>query len=143
MIETPAPTHRTPAQIRRRRALHNAAAGHTAVVLYVCTHDDRVTPADAVAALRRYAIARDWLIAEVILDYSNLETPLDGREQWTIVRQTITDRRAEGVVTVQGHIGDDSTPERDTLLQWLADQGAFLSIAHIASGTPRPERASA
>jgi hypothetical protein len=143
MIETPAHSHRTPAQARRRRALHNAAAGHTAVVLYVSTNDARIKPADAVPALRRYAVARDWQIAEVILDGSPLATPLDKREQWTIVRQTITDRRAEGVVTVQGHVGDESTPAHSALLQWLANQGAFLSVAQLAPRTPRPEGAPA
>lgn len=143
MIETPAHTHRTPDQTRRRRALHNAAAGHTAVVLYVCTQDDRIPPADVVTTLRRYAIARDWQVAEVIFDGSPLSKPLDEREQWTNVRQTITDRRAEGVVTLQGHVGDDSAPERDALLQWLAEQGAFLSVAHLVPGKPWPERTTA
>lgn len=140
MIETPAHTHRTPAEVRRRRALHNAAAGHTTVVLYACTEDEHTTPVKAVAALRTYAAARDWDVAEIILDGSHLATPLDRREQWIAVRDAITDRRAEGVVTLQGHAYDAAAPMPEALTQWLAEHGAFIAVAHVAPRAPQAER---
>ncbi|MFF1400928.1 hypothetical protein ACFVZD_45320 [Streptomyces sp. NPDC058287] len=132
MIETPAKTPRTPGQTRRRRALQNAAAGRPTVVLYTCIEDDRTTAAKAVETLRRFAIARDWEVSEIILDSSPLLTPLKDREQWTAALDAINERRAEGIVVVQGHICDTKTATRAALVKWLAEQGAFIAVALLA-----------
>jgi hypothetical protein len=131
---------RTPGDTLRRRALHNAAAGHTRVVLYVCTTDKRATPLDIVAALRLYSEARDWEVAEVVLDAEPLSTPLDRREQWAAVRQRVTEQLAEGVVTLQGHACDTDESARAAQALWLGERGAFLSIVPTGRPAQEPER---
>lgn len=125
MAETPT---RTPGQTRRRRALIKAAAGRTTVVIYACSTDPRTSGAAVVTALRRYATARDWDIAEVIVDPSPMGTPLYEREQWTAVRDAIADGRAEGIVALRGHTCIADTNTHAELMDWLAQHAGFLSV---------------
>lgn len=141
MIDTPAQT-RTPEQSRRRRVIHDAAAGRTTVGLYICTADPHTTVAKAIEVLSRYADARDWEAVEIILDTAPLTQPLDSRDAWIGVRESITARHIEGVVALEGHTCDTETPTREPLLQWLAARGAFLSVVKL-SASDRTERTPA
>lgn len=142
MTETPATTKRTPAQARRLRTLTNAANWRTPVVLYVCTTDPQTPAINAVRELRRHAGAREWEVADVILETSPLATPLGLREKWVAVRNAITEKRAEGIVALQGHACEAGTEAYARLLDWLAQHAAFLSVAEVAS-RDRTERTPA
>lgn len=141
MIETPAQPSRTPGQTRRRKALHNAAAGRTAVVLYVCAKDPAATAAQVVEKLSRYSDARDWEVVEIVLDTSSLSTPLADREQWQAACDVIDTRRAEGIVALQSHAGDASA--RAELTQWFAEHGAFLAAVEFSLRDRSGERMTA
>ncbi len=122
--------------------MQDAAAGRTAVTLYVCTTDPRMSTARIVASLTCYAAARDWQVIKVLLDESPLDQPLREREGWTGVCSAITDGRAEGVVTLDGHTGEAITRDRNTIMQWFAEHAAFLSVVDLVQ-IARLERTSA
>lgn len=122
---------RTQAQRRLRRSIANAAAGRTAVVLYASTAGSDIPARDVLSELRRYADAREWQIAEEVLDDSPLTLPLKQRAAWRRVRDLITSGHAEGVIAPTAHARDDVPEERAALDEWLADRGAFLSLATV------------
>ncbi|AQW55311.1 hypothetical protein ACIQPP_05685 [Streptomyces violaceusniger] len=142
MIDTSTTSKRTPAQSRRRRALYNASNWRTTVVLYACTTDPRTTSTKALEVLLRYAAAREWEVAEAILDPSPLTTPIFEREHWATVRDAITERRAEGIVALRGHACEAGTATHAELSDWLAQRAAFLSVAEVTS-RDRAERTPA
>lgn len=131
---------RTPAQKRRRQGLESAAGGRTTVVLYACVEGPDATATTAFSELRRFANAREWLIAGEILDTAPLATPLDERPMWHSVREVISAGRAEGIVAAPNHTCDDVEGVRAELLDWLAEHAAFLATAHSDVRGSRTER---
>ncbi|WP_157839069.1 hypothetical protein [Streptomyces flavidovirens] len=121
---------RTRAQERRQQALANAAIGRTAVVLYACDEGSRADATAALAGLRRFANAREWVIVDEILDSAPLATPLDDRPMWHSVREAISAGLAEGIVAPPNHTCDDVEGGRAELFDWLAEHAAFLTTAH-------------
>ncbi|MFE9659864.1 hypothetical protein [Streptomyces sp. NPDC005955] len=112
---------RTQAQHRRRRALHSAAAGRTTVVLYFSLRDSACDARSATAALRAYVFARDWDVTEIVMCDASLAVPLDGRAQWSHVRDLVAEYGVDGVVAVQGQLSLTSSERA-----WFTGQGAFL-----------------
>ncbi|MCZ1009889.1 hypothetical protein [Streptomyces lydicus] len=128
---------RTPAQTRRRQGLGNAAAGRTTVVLYACVDGPRTSATAILAELRRFANAREWIVAGEILDSAPLSTPLDERPMWHSVREAIAKGRAEGIVAALDHTCDDVADTRAQLFDWLAEHAAFLATARCGVRSSR------
>ncbi|WP_217195460.1 hypothetical protein [Streptomyces buecherae] len=123
---------RTRTQIGRRRALGQAASHGTAVILYVMTADPRTSAVAVTDRLRAYAHARDWHVAEVVLDASPLATALDSRQQWAAVREAIVERRADGVVALAGQV----PPLTERWLAWLTEQASFFATVPFEDCLP-------
>ncbi|WP_459248868.1 hypothetical protein [Streptomyces youssoufiensis] len=99
------------------------------------TEDTRTSAVAVTDRLRAYAHARDWHVAEVVLDASPLATALDGREQWAAVREAIVERRADGVVALAGQV----PPLTERCLAWLTEQASFLATVPLNECAPRTE----
>lgn len=123
---------RTPSQRQRRRALHSAAAGRTAVILYICLRDPGHGANEATTILRRYALARDWEVAEVVFCEAPTPTPLDERAQWAHVRHAITEHHIQGVVALEGQLLAIEPVDH----VWIAEHGAFL--CEVSADVPQP-----
>ncbi|MBW1600987.1 hypothetical protein JJV70_02475 [Streptomyces sp. JJ66] len=130
---------RTREDAARRRQIADAAAGlpPVHVVLYACvppSHDAETT----VRGLHRYAQARDWTPAAVLLDHSPHATPVELREQWTRVVQMIERREASGIVTPVRSMCGYTDTERRQIDTWLRAHGAFLAVSTRAGQVLAP-----
>ncbi|MBB1261565.1 hypothetical protein [Streptomyces alkaliterrae] len=91
-------------------------------MLYVCLAEPGAD-ASLFAPLRRYAEARDWDITDLIADRHPSSVPLRKRALWPRVADAVLARRAEGVVTLDGHLPDDNAAE---LADCASTHGVFI-----------------
>jgi hypothetical protein len=87
-------------------------------------------------ALRRYAEARDWDIANQIIDRHPPSVPFHKRVLWPRVADAVSTRRAEGALTLDGYLPDDDVAE---LADWASTHGAFI-VRLDGRNIPEPAR---
>lgn len=118
---------RTQADRARRRALADAASGsiqRAHVVLYACLPEgdtDKI-----LTELRAYAAARDWIVADELIDRTSVTEPTDGRPKWPRLKELIETGRAQGIVTPMRRMCGLRETDQAGLDTWLADQRAFV-----------------
>ncbi|CAL9614410.1 hypothetical protein SUDANB1_05696 [Streptomyces sp. enrichment culture] len=112
----------------RRRNIADAAGGfppRAAVVLYACIAPGEQQD-DIVTRLRKYAEARDWVIAGTVVDHTTTATPLDSRPNWRQAKALIVDGQARGIVTTSRRACAE-TASTPVLSEWLDTHNAFLA----------------
>jgi hypothetical protein len=128
---------RTLGDITRRRTIADAASGfpaRAAVVLYACIPPGQQR-ADIEGALRKYAEARDWLIAGTVIDHTATATPLEHRPNWPQVRNLLASGAAHGIVTTSRRACAE-TEGAPVLSEWLDTHNAFLAETAPATESP-------
>ncbi|MFJ1653532.1 hypothetical protein ACIOC2_19505 [Streptomyces sp. NPDC088337] len=118
---------RTPADRARRRHIASAASGgiqRAHVALYVCNPSgdtDRI-----LTDLRAYAAARDWIVADELVDNISISEPTDQRPQWAKLAQLIESGQVQGIVTPMRRMCGLRESEQTSLNTWLAAHHAFV-----------------
>lgn len=97
------------------------------MALYICVPEAHRS-AEPLAALRRYADARDWVVAAEVADHVPLDAPVTTRDGWRHVRHLILTRQAGGVVTELATMCGHTDAEQRIVHGWLAEHAAFLAV---------------
>ncbi|MFJ6657441.1 hypothetical protein ACIQNG_13865 [Streptomyces sp. NPDC091377] len=118
---------RTRTEQARRTQIADAATGgvrRISVVLYVCLpdgHTERV-----LTDLRAYAAARDWSVADELVDPSGAATPMTDRPQWARLAELIESGQAQGIVTPIHRLCGLREADQEQFDTWLAVHRAFV-----------------
>ncbi|MCC3766319.1 hypothetical protein [Streptomyces sp. UNOC14_S4] len=130
--------NQTPPDPRRRR-LADAASGfpeRVAVVLYTCSCDDR-DPVDTLAALRKHAEARDWVVHSELYDTDPITKTRTDRKAWPNAARLLKNRDVEGLVAPDETEIALYPRGKERLREWLASLPAFARyIGSLPSGAP-------
>ncbi|WP_162890372.1 hypothetical protein [Streptomyces olivoreticuli] len=109
---------RTGSDLQRRRNLANVAHGHwgerVPVVLYACVSDCR-DAAEKMAALRRVAAARDWVVRAALYDVDSTASARADRKAWPEAERLLEGREVQGLVA----------PDEDEIALHSADKARF------------------
>jgi hypothetical protein len=102
-------------------------------VPYACIPHDQ-DPAKLLEQLRGYAEARDWVIADEVVDHTTPTTPLEDRPNWPTAAKLIISGRATGIAIPSRELCADTctAPELEA---WLSARNAYLyqAVPHGAA----------
>lgn len=118
---------RTKGDRTRRRNLASAASGgiqRVRVVLYACQQTGDMDK--LFTDLRTYAAARDWIVADELVDRVSVDEPPESRPEWAKLAQLIEGGQAHGIVTPMRRMCGLREPEQIRLDTWLATHHAFV-----------------
>ncbi|MGI5531435.1 hypothetical protein ACQEVX_29865 [Streptomyces syringium] len=125
--EHPGVMNRTPGTRDRRKFIMDIATGlpeHVQVVLYACIHDDR-DPEVQMAALRKYAEARDWVVHTALHDQRDITSTRTDRRAWPLVERLLESREVTGLVAPSEDEIAAYPLDKQRLRKWLLGLPAF------------------
>ncbi|MFE6405131.1 hypothetical protein [Streptomyces alboflavus] len=128
---------RSPGDQARRDRLVDAASGvePAGVVLYLNVHglDHEEKSARQIAA-HDHAAARDWVVAEWLIDNVDPATHRNDRPGWQVAAQIIEDEGSDvrGIVVPSLDDVADTAEEQAAARKWAVSHGGFLTAATMA-----------